>query len=366
MIFENPNPREIAQAMQQNAASDTLFVVMVAENTPLDVAQLMTALNETTCQYIGGIFPKLIFDDKLLNLGVIVTQLKGLQKIHTVRGLADVSYALEKHPEVLGSDYCVFALVDGLASGISGFLSELYRSYGSEIRYFGGGAGSLSLQQAPCIFSREGFLEDAAVYCLLNQTTHLGVKHGWEKLGGPFIATKTNANIVEEINWKPAFEVYRELVEADSGASFDSQAFFDIAKGYPFGMVREGSECIVRDPIAVNEQGHLICVGEVAENTFLNVLKGKIDPLIIAAGQAAAEAADQAGKPTAAIIIDCISRVLFLGDDFEREAKAVSIALRNKEIDPTIRGALSLGEISSFGEGFLEFFNKTTVVGLFE
>lgn len=235
MIFENPNPREIAQAMQQNAASDTLFVVMVAENTPLDVAQLMTTLNETTCQYIGGIFPKLIFDDKLLDQGVVVTQLKGLQKIHTARGLADGSYALEKHPEALGSDYCVFTLVDGLASGISGFLSELYRSYGSEIRYFGGGAGSLSLQQAPCLFSREGFLEDAAVYCLLNQTTHLGVKHGWEKLGGPFIATKTNANIVEEINWKPAFEVYRELVEADSGASFDSQDFFDIAKDTPLG-----------------------------------------------------------------------------------------------------------------------------------
>ena len=55
------------------------------------------------------------------------------------------------------------------------------------------------------------------------------------KLGGPFIATKTNANIVEEINWKPAFEVYRELVEADSGASFDSQDFFDIAKDTPLG-----------------------------------------------------------------------------------------------------------------------------------
>lgn len=366
MIFENPNPSEIAQAMQQNATPDTLFVVMVAENTPLDVAQLMTTLNETTCQYIGGIFPKLIFDNKLLDQGVIVTQLKGLQKIHTVRGLADGSYALEKHPEALGSDYCVFTLVDGLASGISGFLSELYRSYGSEICYFGGGAGSLSLQQAPCLFSREGFLEDAAVYCLLNQTTHLGVRHGWEKLGGPFIATKTNANIVEEINWKPAFEVYRELVEADSGASFDSQAFFDIAKGYPFGMVREGSECIVRDPIAVNEQGHLICVGEVPENTFLDVLKGKNQQLIEAAEQAAMEAADQAGEPTAAMIIDCISRVLFLDENFEQEVQAVTKALHDKGVAPTMRGALTLGEISSFGEGFLEFFNKTTVVGLFE
>lgn len=81
MIFEKPNPSEIAQAMQQNATPDTLFVVMVAENTPLDVAQLMTTLNETTCQYIGGIFPKLIFDNKLLDQGVTVSQLKGLRFI---------------------------------------------------------------------------------------------------------------------------------------------------------------------------------------------------------------------------------------------------------------------------------------------
>lgn len=131
-------------------------------------------------------------------------------------------------------------------------------------------------------------------------------------------------------------------------------------------MVREGSECIVRDPIAVNEQGHLICVGEVPENTFLDVLKGKNQQLIEAAEQAAMEAADQAGKPTAAMIIDCISRVLFLDENFEQEVQAVTKALHDKGVAPTMRGALTLGEISSFGEGFLEFFNKTTVVGLFE
>ncbi len=366
MIFTNPNPKEIAAAMQQKATPDALFVVMVAENTGVDIDELMTALNETSCQYIGGLFPKLIFDDALIDQGVVVTQLQGLQKIHIARGLAAGSYDLEKHPVALGSDYCVFTLVDGLASGISGFLSELYRSYGSEIRYFGGGAGSLSLQQAPCLFSREGFLQDAAIYCLLNQSTHLGVKHGWEKLGGPFVATKTSANVVEEINWRPAFEVYREVVEADYGASFDSQPFFDIAKGYPFGMVREGSECVVRDPIAVNDDGHLICVGEVPENTFLDVLKGKNQELIAAAEQAAKIAADQAKQPAAAMVIDCISRVLFLDDNFEQEVKAVTKALQDNGVQPTMRGALTLGEISSFGEGFLEFFNKTTVVGLFE
>ncbi|NQX77999.1 FIST C-terminal domain-containing protein [Gilvibacter sp.] len=366
MIFKEPTSAAILTAIEAKVSTDTLFVIKVAENTQLDIPGLIQDLNGTSAQYIGGIFPKLIYDGELLDEGVIVTVLTGLQQIHVVEGLASGSYELEKHPVALDSDFCVFTFVDGLASGISGFLSELYRSYGSEIRYFGGGAGSLSLQQAPCLFSRDGFLQDAAVYCLLKKTTYLGVKHGWEKLGGPFIATKTNANVVEEINWQPAFETYREIVEADCEYSFDDKPFFDISKGYPFGMVREGSECVVRDPIAVNDQGHLICVGEVPENTFLDILKGKNDQLIEAAKQAAKEAADQVNSPAAAIIIDCISRVLFLDDHFEKEVSAVNMALEEKGIKPTLRGALTLGEISSFGEGFIEFFNKTTVVGLFE
>jgi hypothetical protein len=56
-------------------------------------------------------------------------------------------------------------------------------------------------------------------------------------------------------------------------------------------------------------------------------------------------------------VIDCISRSLFLGTDFQRELAAIDDGL------PMV-GALTLGEIANSGRDFLEFYNKTAVVGL--
>lgn len=97
-----------------------------------------------------------------------------------------------------------------------------------------------------------------------------------------------------------------------------------MAKGYPFGNLKDYEECIVRDPIEVGGNGELICVGEVPENSVLEVLKGNPASLISAAGEAATDCLEVKGKEIAgAFLFDCISRVLFLEDDFPLELKEV-------------------------------------------
>ncbi len=56
--------------------------------------------------------------------------------------------------------------------------------------------------------------------------------------------------------------------------------------------------------------------------------------------------------------MDCISRVLFLEDKFKNEIDAVS------DHDSTTVGVLALGEIANTGKDYLDFYSKTTVVGL--
>ena len=62
----------------------------------------------------------------------------------------------------------------------------------------------------------------------------------------------------------------------------------------------------------------------------------------------------------------CISRILFLEEDFQKELNKIVDTLRSKHPKISVSGALTLGEISSFGNGYLEFYNKTVVVSLFE
>jgi hypothetical protein len=147
---------------------------------------------------------------------------------------------------------------------------------------------------------------------------------------------------------------------------FTDDNFFEIAKGYPFGIVKDNAESVVRDPLMVNDNNELVCVGELETNTLVDILNGDKDSLIHAAKEATQNSINQTESPQKAIIIDCISRILFLDKDFHIELSAITSTLKEKYPNISIGGALTIGEISSYGEGFLEFYNKTVVVGLFE
>ena len=235
-----------------------------------------------------------------------------------------------------------------------------------QTNYFGGGAGSLTLEQKPCVFTNDGLYQDAAVFCVLNMASRIGVRHGWNKVDGPFIVTKAEGNIIKELNWENPFTVYKRVVENHSGKIFTDDNFFDIAKGYPFGILKEDAECIVRDPLMVNENDELVCVGELEDNMVVDILNGNETSLIAASKKATEDSINQANSPSKAILIDCISRILFLEENFDKELSTITSTIKSKFPDVSIGGALTLGEISSYGEGFLEFYNKTVVVGLFE
>jgi len=164
----------------------------------------------------------------------------------------------------------------------------------------------------------------------------------------------------------PAFEVYQETVEKISGKSFDNTDFFQLAKGFPFGIVKMAEEMVIRDPIAL-DGSRLICVGEVPLNSFVYILKGDKDSLITGAAKARqlAEASywktvnGEKEKPLTTFFADCVSRVLFLQSDFNEELEAVYAGY-------PLLGALTMGEIANTGKNYLEFYNKTSVIGLLE
>ena len=132
------------------------------------------------------------------------------------------------------------------------------------------------------------------------------------------------------------------------------------------GLLDRGFDYVIRDPLTVGENGELVCIGDIEENTLIDVMKGDTSSLIISAKDAAEECLINAEKPGTAIIIDCITRGLHLGDEYIHELENVSNTIHKDHPNVSIGGALTLGEISSFGNGYIEFYNRTIVVGLFE
>ena len=134
------------------------------------------------------------------------------------------------------------------------------------------------------------------------------------------------------------------------------------------GIFREKEDDIVRDPLAFNEKGEIICIGEVRPNTVLHVLKGHPDSLLFAAQKAVKDCGASPEQPIIAestFIVECITRNLFLGEQFAKEIDFIheSLVIQNQTQEPY--GVLSLGEIASYGDGLLELFNKTIVVGIY-
>ena len=359
---------EILNAIEGiNPSEQEIIAIYLSEvDLETDIPSLIKTLKHRNIQFFGGIFPGLVTQDGKADQGVIINKLKLaappliFQNISTGHlSLPDISSWSTPPPTCL-------TLVDGLAANIGRLLSFINDNLGNHSNFIGGGAGSLTLKQRPCLFCNEGFFQDAAIVCPVLQESTLGVRHGWERLQGPVVATRTEGTIIHELNWQPAFQIYKEVVEADSGKTINIDNFFSIAKGYPFGIFQENREDIIRDPLSVDSNGSLICVGEVPQHAVLNIMKGSAEKLIGAARQVVKDCYEQGRSPaTHTMVVDCISRTLFLENDFTKEINALQhqLALDQNEVPP-LEGILSLGEISSLHKGLLEFYNKTIVVGL--
>lgn len=370
MFLSSPTTDDIIRAATASGPpKDHVSMILLGGRSAVSVPEMIEGLNRRGVSFFGGIFPGIIHGDSVLEDGGVILDMPVLHPPTVVRNLSAIKEVTPRFPELprdAVSESTAIVLTDGLAAGVSPFIQTLLDCYGNFVNYLGGGAGSMSLRQAPCLFSNEGFFQDAAVVALVRRKSAIGVRHGWGKLAGPVVATRTDGNVISELNWEGAYDVYRAIVESESGQTLTRENFFSISMGYPFGIIGEGSEDIVRDPIARTDGTGIVCVGDVAENAVLNVLKGDKSKLIASAGLAAEECLSRctAGEDHRCLVFDCISRALYLKEDFSGELSAIRDTLRAGIPDVDVLGVLSIGEISSYGEVYMEIFNKTAVVGI--
>jgi len=159
------------------------------------------------------------------------------------------------------------------------------------------------------------------------------------------------------------YDVYRGVVERDMQVKMTPENFYQVAGAYPFALRKHEQEAVVRCAVAVGEGGSLVCVGDVPENAVLSILKGEPAQLVQAAGRAARDARPHdPSQVTHTLVADCISRAYLLGDRFPEEMAAINEGLGASARACSPLGVLTLGEIASHGEGYLEYFNKTCVV----
>lgn len=320
-------------------------------------------LQQSTHPLLGIIVPSIIYNTNKYDTGTLFIRLTDMMDTHIISDISQKEYdildeAMELQMDRFHEDVrTMFVFVDGLAKNIGECVNVLFDNYGLDINYIGGGSGSLSFEQKPSLFTNEGLLKDAFVYAYSKCHSSIGVSHGWKSISGPYQITKSEGTVIHEIDYKPAFEVYKQVVDTHSSEAISEDNFFDIAKSFPFGLITITDEKIVRDPIILDGMS-LVCVGNVTQDSYIDILYGENEALVEAARHAANMSEERLDfHKDFTLFIDCISRVLFLEDHFKNEIEAVY------KSDTPLVGALTFGEIANNGRDYLAFYNKTSVVG---
>ncbi|GAB2934137.1 FIST signal transduction protein [Rheinheimera gaetbuli] len=340
-------------------------LVLLPEGNNWQKSDLDGALQRFGKPIIGGIFPQIINQHQCQTTGAILVGLPAALQIQILPLGEDqettISETLQQYFPGQYTNNTLLVFTDGLAQGCAVLIEQLFNHFGLDINFIGGGAGSLSLQQSPCVITNQGLQQGIAIVGLMADAGGVGVAHGWQPITEAYRVTESKGNTIISLNWQSAFDVYQEVIKQHGQLIITEENFFDVAKAYPFGITKVNAELVVRDPIITLDK-QLICVGDVPQGSFVHILTGDLASLPAAAAEAKNRALASLPHQSPIkwqLFIDCISRVLFLEQHFERELTSVSI-----DKVPMV-GALTLGEIANNGQDYLEFYNKTAVVALF-
>lgn len=372
MFFESLEVAAIVNwAVENHTPGDALWM-FVAEKSQSQLPVLLQALNQANIQCFGGTFMRLIVGQETFDHGCAVARFDLWRSPFIVHNLHRKDFSLDHLPrrEELPANCTLAVLVDADAPYLAEFFTRLYNRFGNRVQYLGGGTGVLGAeteQQKRCIFTDEqGMVANAAVLALIDHPGVVAAHHGWKRLHGPLLATRCEGNILHELNWQPAFEVYRQVVEAQINQPLHPEDLGSrVSHGYPLGMLKQDAEDIVRLPSAVTEDGGMVCIGGIQANSVVHILHGQPNSVIKAVDQTLESCKSQSKSfPVCNVIVNCVTRYWFLEDLGAAELATIQQGLASFGDAPMV-GALFKGEIASDGLGSLIMLNKSLAIGSF-
>jgi hypothetical protein len=182
---------------------------------------------------------------------------------------------------------------------------------------------------------------------------------GWTPFGPERIVTKSEGNIMFELDNQPALDLYKRYLGKKS-KDLPAAALL-----YPLNVkTKETKQTIVRSILNIDEEKNaMILAGDIPEGSIVQLMMTNVDNIASASERAAKQALElRKNKPELAMLVSCIGRKLVLDQRVEEEIEEVIEVIGE---DTTITGFYSYGEIAPFhGEMSCQLHNQTMTVTL--
>jgi hypothetical protein len=182
---------------------------------------------------------------------------------------------------------------------------------------------------------------------------------GWTPFGPERTVTKSENNILYELDNMPALDLYKKYL-GEKSKDLPGSALL-----YPLKVkTTDERQSIVRSILNINEEENaMIMAGNIPENSKVQLMMTNVDNIAHASEKAAFQAKElRTNKAELAILVSCIGRKLVLDQRVEEE---VEEAVEVVGSETTICGFYSYGEIAPFhGETSCQLHNQTMTITL--
>lgn len=386
---------KVATAIAQGGAEDAVLKVVKDLQAGLDGAKpaLITVFASTeqplgeVTRLLSAAFPSVTligastageFTEKGdLKGSIAAFALAGDYRVHAGIGVGlkgdperAIAAALEGLPTSLNGypHRTAILLIDPLAGNGEEATLITASMLGGDVRLAGGAAGDDLQMKSTLVCCGERAASDAAVIALIFSKMPLGVGvcHGHRPLSVPLRVTRSQGNVVHEIEGRKAWPVWLEHTRADAAQrGVDLAALATEDEGsyllrYEAGLAAGDHNFKIRAPLARNADDSISFACGMPEGSVFRITESDPEQQVMSAREAARRARAQlGGRPAAgALVFDCICRNLILQGEFARAVQGMSDEL----------GGVALAGFETYGEIALDagdmsgFHNTTSVV----
>ncbi len=265
-------------------------------------------------------------------------------------------------------DNLVHALVlsDGLAVNGSDLVKGLKDGFPASVSISGGLSADMEAFKKTVVLTPKGFESQAAVVIgFYGKALHVGYGSagGWDPFGPTRLITRSNQNILYELDGKSSLELYKVYLGEHAGGLPAAGVLF------PLSLMEQphGGDELVRTVLAVDEaEKCMIFAGNMPQGAYARMMKADTDRLIDGANRAAQISLQRMppkNQPQLAILISCIGRHMVMKQRVEEEVETVKDILGEK---CRLTGFYSYGEISPLEPGKpCELHNQTMTITTF-
>jgi len=184
---------------------------------------------------------------------------------------------------------------------------------------------------------------------------------GWDPFGPERLVTRSQGNILYELDGKSALELYKQYLGKHAKGLPATGLFSPLSIRF-----KQGESKLVRTILSTNERDQsMIFAGDVPEGAYAQFMKANINRLIDGAVEAAkiCHKLMESQSPDLAILISCVGRKMVLKQRVEEEVEGVREILGEGTV---LTGFYSYGEFSpsTFG-GTCDLHNQTMTITTF-